>query len=172
MSHLLSCAIAYSQTWNSSTYCMASTICVTNLDTMLQKITQRVEVEFYNFSSRFTHTVREPCIHSWWALYIKGIAITTDSLFQIQMSEHNSLVCGVKLYDNLSSFSANFPPHYHTILAINCVHASNWFTHLQWTRQIDGQNDNSVLTVCRKFNSRWRELVLIVSRKAYSWWRE
>ena len=46
-----------------------------------------------------------------------------------------------------SSFSANFPPHYHIILAINCVHASNWFTHLQQTRQIDGQNDNSVLTV-------------------------
>ena len=46
-----------------------------------------------------------------------------------------------------SSFSANFPPHYHTILAINCVHASDWFTHLQRTRQIDGQNDNSVLTV-------------------------
>jgi len=46
-----------------------------------------------------------------------------------------------------SSFSANFHPHYHTILAINCVHASNWFTHLQPTWQIDGQNDNSVLTV-------------------------
>ena len=30
-----------------------------------------------------------------------------------------------------SSFSANFPPHYHTTLTINCVHASNWFTHLQ-----------------------------------------
>ena len=39
-----------------------------------------------------------------------------------------------------SSFSANFPPHYHTILTINCVHASNWFTHLQLM-------DNSVLTV-------------------------
>ena len=46
-----------------------------------------------------------------------------------------------------SSFSVNFPPHSHTILAINCVHASNWFAHLQQTRQIDGQNDNSVLTV-------------------------
>ena len=45
----------------------------------------------------------------------------------------------------MTIFSANFPPHSHTILAINCVHASNWFTHL--TRQIDGQNDNSVLTV-------------------------
>ena len=45
-----------------------------------------------------------------------------------------------------SSFSANFPPHYHTILAINCVHASNWFTHLQQTQQTDDQNDN-VLTV-------------------------
>ena len=46
-----------------------------------------------------------------------------------------------------SSFSANFPPHYNTILAITCVHASNWFTHLQQTRQIHGQNHNSVLTV-------------------------
>ena len=45
------------------------------------------------------------------------------------------------------SFSANFPPHYHTILAINCVHTSNWFTHLQQTQQTDGQSDNSVLTV-------------------------
>ena len=35
-----------------------------------------------------------------------------------------------------SSFSANFPPHYHTILAINCVHESNWFTHLQQTRSV------------------------------------
>ena len=46
-----------------------------------------------------------------------------------------------------ASFSANFPAHHHTILAINCVHASNWFTHLQPTWQNDGQNDNSVLTV-------------------------
>ena len=50
-----------------------------------------------------------------------------------------------------SSFSANFPPHSHTILAINCVHALNWFTHLQQTRQIDGQNDKPVLTVCLMF---------------------
>ena len=46
-----------------------------------------------------------------------------------------------------SSFSANFPPHYHTILAINCVHASNWCTHLQQTQQTDVQSDNSVFTV-------------------------
>jgi len=30
-----------------------------------------------------------------------------------------------------SSFPANFPPQYHTILVIKCVHASNWFTHPQ-----------------------------------------
>ena len=30
---------------------------------------------------------------------------------------------------------------------INCVHASNWFTHLQQIQQTDGQSDNSVLTV-------------------------
>ena len=52
MFHLTSCAITYSQTWYSNI--------VTNPDTMLQKITQRAVVEFYNFSSRFTHTVREP----------------------------------------------------------------------------------------------------------------
>ena len=46
-----------------------------------------------------------------------------------------------------SSFSANFPPHYHTILAVS-MHASNWFTHLQRTWQTDDQNDSSVLTVC------------------------
>jgi len=39
---------------------MASTICVTNLDYMLQKIERRAVVEFYNFSSHFTLTVREP----------------------------------------------------------------------------------------------------------------
>ena len=44
-------------------------------------------------------------------------------------------------------FSANFYPYYHTILAINCVHASNWFTHLQQTQQTDGQSENSFLTV-------------------------
>ena len=32
----------------------------------------------------------------------EGIVITTDSLpFQIQMSEHNSLLCGGELHDNL-----------------------------------------------------------------------
>ena len=41
-------------------YYMASTICVTNLDTMLQKIVRRAVVEFYNFSVRFTRMVREP----------------------------------------------------------------------------------------------------------------
>ena len=41
-------------------YCMASTICVTSLDTMLQKIVRRTVVEFYNFSLRFTLPVQEP----------------------------------------------------------------------------------------------------------------
>jgi len=45
----------------------------------------------------------------------EGIVITTDSLFQIQLSEHNSLPCGGELHAIFSSFSANFPPHYHTI---------------------------------------------------------
>ena len=57
-----------------------------------------------------------------------------------------------------SSFSANFPLHYHTILAINCVHASNSFIHLQPTRQIDGQNDNFVLTVICSLQTAGREL--------------
>ena len=58
MSHLTSCAIIY-QTLIFK-HCMVSTICVTNLDTMLQKIAQRAVVEFYNFSSCFTLTVQEP----------------------------------------------------------------------------------------------------------------
>ena len=70
----------------------------------------------------------------------------TDSLlFQIQMSEHNLLSCGGELHDNLFLILSQ---HYHTILAINSVRASNWFTHLQQMQQIDGQNDNSVFTVC------------------------
>ena len=78
----------------------------------------------------------------------KGIVITTDSLLlQIQMSEHNHYYVEENYMTIFSTFLANFPPHSHTILAISCVHASNWFTHLQQTRQIDGQNDNSVLTV-------------------------
>ena len=46
----------------------------------------------------------------------KGIFITTDGLlFQIQMSEHNSLLCGGKLHDNLflilSQFYSMLPYH-------------------------------------------------------------
>ena len=73
----------------------------------------------------------------------------TSLLFQIQVSEHNLKFISYFVEESymtfFSPFSANFPPHYHTILAINCVHASNWFTHLQQIWQIDGQNDNSVL---------------------------
>ena len=78
----------------------------------------------------------------------KGIVITADSLlFQVEMSEHksDSLLCGGELA-TWQSFPHSQPTFFH-ILAINCVHASNWFTHLQWTWQIDGQNDNYVLTV-------------------------
>ena len=63
----------------------------------------------------------------------KGIVITTDGLlFQIQMSEHNSLLCGGEQHDNLFLILSQLSSHYHTILAFNCVHASNWFTHLQY----------------------------------------
>ena len=49
----------------------------------------------------------------------KGIVITTDSLLlKIQMSEHNSLLCGGEVHDNL-------PHSQPTFLAINCVHASS-----------------------------------------------
>ena len=47
------------------------------------------------------------------------------------MSEHNSLLCGGELYDNLLLILSQLFSHYHTILAINCVYASSWFTHLQ-----------------------------------------
>jgi len=76
----------------------------------------------------------------------EGIVITTDSLlFQIQMSEHNSLPCGGEPHDNLffilSQLSSTLSYY------LGCVHASNWFTHLQRTWQTDDQSDNSVLTV-------------------------
>ena len=68
----------------------------------------------------------------------------TDSLlFQIQIVNNVRLVnkvhyCVEENYMTIfSSFSANFP--YHTILEINCVHASNWFTHLPPTWQTDDQ---------------------------------
>jgi len=62
----------------------------------------------------------------------RGIVITTDSLlFHVEMSEHksDSLLCGGELatWQSISSFPVNFPPHYHTILAISCVHASNCY---------------------------------------------
>jgi len=66
---------------------------------------------------------------------VKQNIIMTDSLlFQIQIVNNVRLVnkvhyCVEENYMTIfSSFSANFP--YHTILEINCVHASNWFTHL------------------------------------------
>ena len=41
----------------------------------------------------------------------KGIVITTDSLlFQIQMSEHNSLLCGGELHDNLFLILSQLSP--------------------------------------------------------------
>ena len=66
----------------------------------------------------------------------KGVVITTDSLLsQIQMSEHNSLLCGGELHDNFYHILSQLSSHYHTILAIDSViHASNWFTHLQQKR--------------------------------------
>ena len=52
--------------------------------------------------------------------------MTTNSLLsQIQMSEHNSLLCGGELCDNLYHILSQFSSHYHTILAIDSVHASN-----------------------------------------------
>ena len=54
------------------------------------------------------------------------------------------------LHDNLflilSQLSFTLSYYY----LVNCVHASNWFTLLQPTWQMDGQNDNSVLTVIYK----------------------
>lgn len=47
----------------------------------------------------------------------------------------------------ISSFSANFPPDYHTILSVNCVQASTWFTHLQPTQESECQNDNSCIII-------------------------
>ena len=75
--------------------------------------------------------------------------LTTDSLlFLIQMSEHNSLLCGGELYMTIfSSFSVNFPHSNDTILAINCpciklVHSSatnttNWWSKRQFCSYCD-----------------------------------
>ena len=65
----------------------------------------------------------------------KEIAIT-DSLFRFRWVNKS----GANYMTILSSFSASFPPHYDTILAINCdaVHSS------AKTWQIDGQ---TILTV-------------------------
>ena len=65
----------------------------------------------------------------------KRIVITTDSLlFQIHMSEHNLLRCG-ELHDNLFLILSQLSST--SSYAVKCVHASNWFTHLQRTRQIE-----------------------------------
>ena len=54
----------------------------------------------------------------------RGIVITTECLlFQIQMSEQNTLLCGGQLPDNLFLILRQLSSHDHTILAINCVHA-------------------------------------------------
>ena len=56
----------------------------------------------------------------------------TDSLLlQIERTQFITSYVEENYMTIFSSFSANFPPHSHTILEINCVHASNWFTHLQ-----------------------------------------
>ena len=47
--------------------------------------------------------------------------MTDCLLFQIQMSEQNTLLCGGELHDNLFLILRQLS--YHTILAINCVHA-------------------------------------------------
>ena len=61
----------------------------------------------------------------------------------------HGMVWGGELHNNLflilSQLSSTLS--YHHDLEINCVRASNWFIHLQRTRQIDGQDDNSVLIV-------------------------
>ena len=75
--------------------------------------------------------------------YIAVKKMTDSLLFQIQMSEHKSLLWGGELYMTIfSSFSANCFPQYHTILAINCVHASNWFT------QYDKLHKTLLKTIC------------------------
>ena len=60
-----------------------------------------------------------------------------------------------------SSFLANFPPHSHTILAISCVHASNWFTHLQ-------QNDKLMvkMTILFLLCIHWNQCGLQVMQRS------
>ena len=75
--------------------------------------------------------------------------MTTDSLlFWIQMSEHNSSLCG-ELHDNLFLILSQLSSTLHTILAIITVsmHQIGSLICNEHARQIDGQNDNSVFTV-------------------------
>ena len=58
------------------------------------------------------------------------------------MSEQNSLVVKENHITIFSSFLTRFPTHSRAFLVINCVHASNWFTHLQ---QMECHNDFSLL---------------------------
>ena len=60
------------------------------------------------------------------------------------------------------SFPHSQPTFLHIIILswqlANCVHASNWFTYLQPTWQIDGQNDDFVLTVIY-INNKFQRLL-------------
>jgi len=79
-------------------------------------------------------------------MYIEKKELSNSLLFQIQMSEHYSLLCGGEPHDNLFLILSQLPST--SSYYLGCVHASNWFTHLQRTWQTDDQNDSSVLTVC------------------------
>ena len=65
------------------------------------------------------------------SIIVKKELSTTDSLlFQIQMSEHNSLLCGGELHDNPHSQ----PTFLHIIIPswqLTVSMHQNWFTHLQ-----------------------------------------
>ena len=75
----------------------------------------------------------------------RGIVIACNWQFVISDSDEWTKFITMLRRTTFSSFSANFPPHNHTIWAINCVYASNWFTH------ICNQHDKlivNLMTIC------------------------
>ena len=69
--------------------------------------------------------------------HYQDVIANESLLFQIQLSEQNSLLYVEEDYMTIFSSFSIF--NHHTILVIDCVHASNWFIHLQPTWQIDDQ---------------------------------
>ena len=111
----------------------ASVFLVVYRKNMITTCCEKTRVSLMNDVFR---TFRKPVCHC-----KKGIVIMTDSLlFQIQMSEHNSLLCG-ELHDNLflilSQLSSTFSYHLGNYLCpcIKLVHSSATNMTNRWLKR-------------------------------------